>query len=208
MNHPVKYEPKRISLSKLFNYFLKGLLLLAPISITLYIIIIALNWLDGLIPAIEIPGLGLAIIISAITLVGYITSAFVSKSVFDYFEKWISKVPFISLIYTSLKDLTDAFVGEKKKFNKPVLVTVDTTSTVQRLGFITQEDLTNLGLTDKVAVYLPHSFNFSGNFCIVPRSNVTLLHVPRTHFMKFIVSGGVTAIPGNAADRKSENDGI
>ncbi len=202
MSYPVKQEPQTFTISKLFNYFLKGLLLIAPISITLYIIIIALNWLDGLIPAIDIPGLGLIIILSAITVIGYITSAFVSKSVFEYFEKLIQKVPLISLIYTSLKDLMDAFVGEKKKFNRPVLVNMDNHDAIQRLGFITQEDLSNLGLEDKVAVYMPHSFNFSGNFYIVPKSNVTMLDVPRTHFMKFIVSGGVTAIPDNTSERK------
>ncbi len=202
MNHPVKYESNTFSFSRLLNYFLKGLLLIGPISITLYIIIIALNWLDGLIPAIDIPGLGVIIIIGAITAIGYITSAFVSKSVVDYFEKLILKVPLISLIYTSLKDLMDAFVGEKKKFNTPVLVNMDSHESIQRLGFITQENLSNLGLVDKVAVYMPHSFNFSGNFYIVPKSSVTLLDVPRTHFMKFIVSGGVTAIPDNTSDRK------
>ena len=203
MNHPVKHRPERVTFSKFLKYFFKGLLVLAPITITLYIIIFALNWLDGLIPAVNVPGLGLLIVLAGITLVGYLTSTIVIKSIFEYFERGVLKIPLISLIYSSLKELMGAFVGEQKKFNKPVVVFMDRENGIQRLGFITQDDLSNLGLHDMVSVYLPHSYNFSGNFYIVPQSNVKPIDVSRTHFMKFIVSGGVTAIPEAAFDRKN-----
>ncbi|MDN5211206.1 DUF502 domain-containing protein [Fulvivirgaceae bacterium BMA12] len=203
MNHPVKYQPEKVTFSKVLNYFFKGLLVLAPIALTLYIIIFALNWLDGLIPAINIPGLGLIIVLGTITVVGYLTSTIVIKGVFEYFERGILKIPFISLIYSSLKELIGAFVGEQKKFNKPVIVAMDPENGIRRLGFITQDNLSNLGLEDMVGVYLPHSYNFSGNFYVVPRSSVKRIDVSRTHFMKFIVSGGATAIPEAAFDRKN-----
>ena len=203
MNHPVKHQPEKVTFSKFLNYFFRGLLVLAPITITLYIIVFALNWLDGLIPAINIPGLGLVIVLATITLAGYLTSTIVIKSIFEYFERGILKIPLISLIYSSLKELMGAFVGEQKKFDKPVVVFIDRENGIQRLGFITQDDLSNLGLQDMVSVYLPHSYNFSGNFYIVPQSNVKPINVSRTHFMKFIVSGGVTAIPEAAFDRKN-----
>ena len=203
MNHPVKHQTEKVTFGKFLNYFFRGLLVLAPITITLYIIIFALNWLDGLIPAINIPGLGLVIVLATITLAGYLTSTIVIKSVFEYFERGVLKIPLISLIYSSLKELMGAFVGEQKKFDKPVIVFMDRENGIQRLGFITQDDLSNLGLQDMVSVYLPHSYNFSGNFYIVPQSNVKPINVSRTHFMKFIVSGGVTAIPEAAFDRKS-----
>lgn len=203
MNHPVKHQPEKVTFSKFLNYFFRGLLVLAPITITVYIIVFALNWLDGLIPAINIPGLGLVIVLGTITVVGYLTSTYVIKSIFEYFERGVLKIPFISLIYSSLKELMGAFVGEQQKFNKPVIVFMDRENGIQRLGFITQDDLSNLGLHDMVSVYLPHSYNFSGNFYIVPQSNVKPINVSRTHFMKFIVSGGVTAIPEAAFDRKN-----
>ena len=203
MNHPVKHQPEKVTFSKFLNYFFRGLLVLAPITITLYIIVFALNWLDGLIPAINIPGLGLIIVLATITLAGYLTSTIVIKSIFEYFERGILKIPLISLIYSSLKEPMGAFVGEQKKFDKPVVVFMDRENGIQRLGFITQDDLSNLGLQDMVSVYLPHSYNFSGNFYIVPQSNVKPINVSRTHFMKFIVSGGVTAIPEAAFDRKN-----
>ena len=203
MNHPVKYKPQKVTFRRFLKYFFKGLLVVAPITITIYIIIFALNWLDGLIPAVNVPGLGLLIILASITLIGYLTSTIVIKSIFEYFERGVLKLPLISLIYSSLKDLISAFVGEQKKFNQPVVVFMDRENGIQRLGFITQDDLSNLGLHDVVSVYLPHSYNFSGNFYIVPQSNVRPVDVSRTHFMKFIVSGGVTAIPEAAFDRKN-----
>jgi len=200
MSNLVKVQRRPITLVKVFRYFIKGLIVLAPITITIYIIIMALRWVDSLIPAIEIPGVGFLIIVASITAVGYITSSFISKSVFEYVEKGILRIPLIGLIYTSLKELTGAFVGDKKKFNKPVIVSIDNHGVLQRLGFVTQENLSNLGIEDKIAVYFPHSYNFSGNFFLVPKKNVTPIKVSNTHFMKFIVSGGMTAIPKAAFD--------
>jgi uncharacterized membrane protein len=105
----------------------------------------------------------------------------------------MEKAPLVKVIYTSLKDLLSAFVGKEKKFNQPVLVKINGTDEIMRLGFITQEDLTFIGIEDRfVAVYFPHSYNFSGNLLIVPRKNVIKVSGPSAEVMKFIVSGGVT----------------
>lgn len=180
-----------ITFRRLLNYFFRGLLILVPIALTVYIIVIFLQWMDGLIP-VQIPGLGLVIVMGVIVLFGYLASTLIARPIFDLLEEMLLSVPVISLIYAPIKDLMTAFVGDKKKFTQAVLVTMDEINGVQKLGFITQSDLQVLGLQDKVAVYLPHSYNFSGNFYIVPRERVTLLNLPGADVMKFIVSGGVS----------------
>lgn len=176
---------------RLLNYFFRGLLILVPIVVTIYLIIVSLQWIDSLIP-ITIPGLGLIIVLGIIITFGYLASTIIARPIFDLMEDIIISIPLISPIYSSTKDLLSAFVGDKKKFTQSVLVTMDAANGVQKLGFITQEDLSLFGLTDKVAVYLPHSYNFSGNFYIVPREQVTLLDLPSSDVMKFVVSGGVS----------------
>ncbi len=180
-------------MNRLATYFFRGLLFIVPIALTIYIIILAISWLDGLLPY-NFPGLGLLTIFVSITLIGYLASTLLAGPLFGVLEDVLIRVPLVNIIYSSLKDLISAFVGDKKKFNQPVLVTLDPSYTIQKPGFITQEDLSVLGLEGQVAVYLPHSYNFSGNLYIVPAQYVTLLDAPGAEIMKFIVSGGVSGL--------------
>lgn len=180
--------------NKLLTYFARGLLFVVPLSLTFYIIIISIQWLDSLIP-VNIPGLGLIIILGIIILFGYMGSTLIARPFFSLLEEMLTKIPLVSIIYSSIKDLMDAFVGEKKKFNRPVLVTLNPEYTIQKPGFITNDDLSQLGLQNQVAVYLPHSYNFSGNIYIVPSEYVEPLDESSTNVMKFIISGGVSGLP-------------
>ncbi len=181
-------------MNKLIKYFFRGLLLVIPIGLTFYILLTAVRWMDRLLN-LKYPGSGLLIILISVTLIGYIGSTFIAKPIFDFFEKLLHRLPLVRIIYSSLKDLISAFVGDKKKFNQPVLVTMNKQSELQKLGFITGEDLSNLGIKGKIAVYLPHSYNFSGDLYIVPKENITPIAATGADIMKFIVSGGVTAMP-------------
>ncbi len=190
---------KKNQINILLKYFLRGLLFIVPIALTIFIIFETINWLDGLIPY-KIPGLGLLTILAIITLVGYLASTLLAGPLFNFMESLLIRLPLVNIIYTSIKDLIDAFVGDKKKFNQPVLVTFNPEFSIQKPGFITQEDLTHLGLPGQVAVYMPHSYNFSGNIFIVPAKYVTPLNASGADVMKFIVSGGVSGIQ-NADDK-------
>ncbi len=195
-------------MNRFVRYFFQGLLLVTPIGLTVYLIMMAIRWLDsalaGLVPdAVRVPGLGVLIILSGITLIGYLGSTFLFKPIFALFEKLMHQLPFVRLIYFSLKDLISAFVGDKKKFNQPVLVTVNKHSDLKKLGFITQVNLSELHIEGNVAVYLPHSYNFSGDLYIVPRESVTLVDAPSAEVMKFIVSGGVAGLQEHTT-RKDE----
>ncbi|MDX5477998.1 DUF502 domain-containing protein [Fontibacter flavus] len=178
---------------RVLTYFFRGLLFVVPIALTIYVITLVIQFLDGILP-IPIPGLGILIMLAFVTFVGFLASIFITKPLFDLFERWVFKIPFINILYTSIKDLMSAFVGDKKKFNTPVIVKLS--KDVSRLGFITQDNLNVLEEENLVAIYFPHSYNFSGNLFLVPRENVRILkNVRSTDVMKFIVSGGVSHLP-------------
>jgi len=158
---------------------------------TAYVIFISFSWLDNLLN-ITIPGIGFIIIIGAISVFGYLTSTYAFQTFVEIFEHGINRIPFIKLIYSSLKDLLSAFVGEKKKFNKPVLVIINKENDIHQIGFVTQQDLSDIGLDDMVAVYFPHSYAFSGNHFLVPKTSIKPIEISGPSAMKFIVSGGVS----------------
>lgn len=174
------------------SYFLRGLLVLTPLAVTGYVIYAIFIFLDGLIP-VPIPGIGILMVLGLITFVGYLASLFFAKPFFDWFERAVFKIPFVNLLYTSIKDLMGAFVGEKKKFNYPVIVQMS--ESVFRLGFITQEFVKIVDEPDLVAVYFPHSYNVSGNVFLIKREKIKpLTGVKSSEVMKFMVSGGVSPL--------------
>jgi len=177
------------------NYFLHGLLLSAPIGLTIYIIYSLFTFVDGLLPFSKYPGLGIIIIIVLITTLGFFGKAFISKPITAFFDRMILKTPIIKIIYTSIKDLLSAFVGNEKKFRQPVIVRVNNVSNLEKLGFVTQKSLKDIGVEgEKVAVYFPHSYAFSGELYIVPAENVKEINANSSEIMKFIVSGGISKV--------------
>ena len=181
---------KRIS-AKLFSFFVKGLLLLAPVYITGYIIFNLLDSLDSQF-FVQYRGTGLVVLIGIIMIVGFLGSSFISVPVVQIFEEAIIRIPLVGIIYSSLKDLVGAFVGDKKKFNQPVKFMLNKENGIQKIGFITQEDLQFIDIKDSVMVYCPHSYAFSGELFIVPSSSVNPLNLPASDVMKMIISGGVS----------------
>ncbi|MBS2098187.1 DUF502 domain-containing protein [Carboxylicivirga linearis] len=192
-------------MKKLIGYFLQGILYIAPIGVTLYVLIVAFIWLDGLLLDLEIfqhgifskfsfPGIGLVIILLTITLVGFIGQKLITTPISSAFDALLKKAPLIKMIYSSVKDLLSAFVGKERKFEKPVIVTLDKEGILHRLGFITATDLNDIGIKDKIAVYLPSSYGVLGELYIVPSENIKLLDANSADVMKFIVSGGVTKV--------------
>lgn len=177
-------------MKKSLNYFLKGLLFIVPIFISLYVIYWAITSIDNIF-AFSIPGLGLLIVLGGTTLIGYFVNSFITKPFFDYFEEQISRIPLFKLIYTSIKDLMEAFVGDEKKFKESVIIDFNS-SGLKRIGFITEKDLSLLDMEGYVAVYCPHSYNFSGNLFLVETKNIKPIKLNSSTMMKFVVSGGVT----------------
>jgi uncharacterized membrane protein len=178
-----------MAIKRLVRYFLRGCLVTAPLGITIYIVWIILSAIDRLLP-FPIPGLGLLATVALITMIGLFTSNVVGRSVLDLTEGLLQRLPLVKLVYSSIKDLVSAFVGDKRRFDAPVAVRLAGDTKV--LGFVTRDGLARIGMPDYVAVYFPQSYNFAGYLMLVPRTQVELLDLPSADVMTFIVSGGVS----------------
>ncbi|MCW3807492.1 DUF502 domain-containing protein [Plebeiibacterium marinum] len=186
-------------MKKLLNYLLQGILYIAPLAITIYVIYLIFNFTDNLLDdyiekslGIDIPGLGVIVIVVFLIVVGIVGQSIIARPFKKLFKKLLEKVPLLRFIFSTMDDLFSAFVGKEKKFNKPVLVLVNPVSNLEKMGFLTEEDLSNIEEKEKVAVYFPHSYNFSGEMFIVPKEQVKPLDIKPALAMKFIVSGGVS----------------
>ncbi|MFT5183620.1 MAG: putative membrane protein [Flavobacteriales bacterium] len=189
---------------KFFQYFVNGLLISLPIIIICYIFYNLFISLDDVIsPVLEevfglkgerkIRGLGFIILIALFTLMGFLASTLIARPIRNWLKHLLDKAPLIKTLYKAINDLLSAFVGQKKRFNKPVLVRLSQGTDIHKIGFVTDENLDKLGEIDgKVAVYFPHSYAFSGNLYVVPRVNVVPIDKKPSDVMKYIVSGGVS----------------
>jgi uncharacterized membrane protein len=188
------------ALGSLLKYFVRGLIVLAPIALTFWILWHVFRTVDGLIPLPDMPwikpGVGFALVVTLVTFIGLLTTNLLAAQALGIGQRLLARLPFVKLLYTSIRDLTEAFVGEKKLFDRPVLVTFP--GDVQVVGFVTREDLGELGLSDRVAVYMPQSYNFAGNLLLVPRARLQPLDRPASAALAFVVSGGLTAATGAA----------
>ncbi|MEI9935402.1 MAG: DUF502 domain-containing protein [Ferruginibacter sp.] len=196
---------------KLFQYFLQGVLILAPISITIWAITAAFNLIDDILPNMfhsiapgylvdsngnikHIPGVGFILIIGFAILVGYISSSYIVNKVVMAFDHLLQRTPGIKFIYSTIKDFFEAFAGEKKKFTNNVLANVDDND-VWRIGFITRDDMHEFGLNDYVAVYVPMAYSVAGSVYIIPKERIKpITNISAAQTMKFAVSGGVTDV--------------
>ena len=178
------------------NYFLRGLLVLLPIVLTVVIIVWLVNTVAGMLHLREISGKEFffytLLVVSIILAVGFITRGVVARQILDFFEGIIEKAPGLSFIFGTTKDMTEAFVGDKKKFTKPVVVCVG--EGLYRMGFITQEDMKIIGMPGHSAVYLPYSYGFSGEMLLVERSKIKPVNAESSHWTKYIISGGVAEL--------------
>ncbi|AFM06017.1 hypothetical protein Fleli_3705 [Bernardetia litoralis DSM 6794] len=192
----------KVTFAAIATYFFRGLLITVPLAGTIYIVISFFEWMDSLLPFRTL-GVGIIVILISITFIGYLTSLFVARSLFEWFERLLLRLPMVGLIYTSIKDLMAAFVGEEKKFSKSVLVKINAENDIYRLGFITAEDLSLLKINDLIGVYFPHSYNISGNLYLVAAKNITPIDYDNSaDLMKFIASGGVSELLPNTKKNK------
>lgn len=188
-------------MKRLFKYFLQGLLFVGPLVVTLYSVYLMFNYVDRLIGdplkehfKLDIPGIGIVVLFVFLTLLGLIGQTILARPFIFFTRRLLARAPLINFIYTSLQDLFTAFVGKEKKFNVPVSVCINQENNLWKLGFVTERNLEEFGLHDMVAVYFPHSYNFSGELYIVPEKSIRLVNLSPSEVMKFVVSGGVTKV--------------
>ena len=188
--------------SAILNYLVKGALVILPLGAALFFIywIVAkvdssLNlsgviWVDQSGNPIYIPGLGILSVLVILLVAGIIVTNFVTEPIYNWCNRWLNRLPIFNFIYNSIKDLAEAFVGDEKKFNEPVIVEINEYG-LKKIGFLTQKDLTRIGLPGEVAVYFPFSYSFAGQLCIIQSDRVKPLQMSASEAMKLVVSGGI-----------------
>jgi uncharacterized membrane protein len=209
-----RFTERHFEWRKLLQYFFQGVVIIAPIGITLYLVFWLFNTIDNILPNLlydlfpkrmsepngtirTIPGLGFLLVIILVSLIGWVSSSFIVSRIVEVLDKVLQQTPGIKYIYSSVKDFLEAFGSNRRKFDKPVLVSVDAEDT-WRVGFITQTDVSQFELTEHVAVYVPLSYALTGVVYFVPKSKVRILNnVNSADAMKFVISGGVTHLEEN-----------
>ena len=187
----------------ILNYLIKGLLIVVPVALSIFLVLWAVttvdSWLNinnilGVDPKTganrNIPGLGLGLVLTIILIAGIFVTNFVTEPMYNWFQRTMNKLPLLNFIFSSIKDLTEAFVGDEKKFNSPVLVEVE--GELKRIGFLTQNDLTKLDLPGEAIVYFPFSYSFAGQVYVVSKDKIKPLKMSAADAMKLVVSGGVS----------------
>lgn len=214
---------KQKILASIAQLFFQGVVVLAPIGVTIWVVVSLFNWVDNFLPNLlnfifpiqfvevngqipKVTGLGFVVAITLVLLVGWLSSLFFVERLMSLFDKLLEKTPGVKIIYSSVKDFLEAFAGNKKKFDQPVLVNVDS-SDVWRIGFITQNNTEHFGLKDFVTVYVPHSYAISGITYIVSVDRIKKMPkgVNASEAMKYVVSGGVTTVD-DAESASTVND--
>lgn len=187
------------------NYFIKGLIVVVPIGAAFFLIWWAISsldsalnlsdilWTDSKGKPIYIPGLGILNVVVIILVAGILMTYVVTEPIKRWFNRWINRLPLFKFLYSSIKDLTEAFVGEEKKFNEAVLVQVNEFG-LKKIGFMVQKDLSKLNLPGEVAVYFPFSYSFAGQVVIIPADKVKPIDKNSADMMKFVISGGVSGL--------------
>lgn len=197
-------------MKRLFTYFIQGLLLVAPLGITGYIVYRIFMFTDGLLSTyliehfeIKTPGLGILIIFVFLVLLGMVGETILARPIKKVINRILTKTPFLKLIYTSINDLFSAFIGKERKFHRPVMILINKENNLWKIGFVTQDVPINIDNHEVITVYCPFSYGFSGEIYFVPATSIKLLSVSPTEAMKFIVSGGVSGANFNPTNAKS-----
>lgn len=177
----------------LVKYFVRGLIVFVPAVVSVYVLWTVFVKVDGLL-GIRFPGAGFLATVALVTLAGFLASNFVTRRAFDLLERVFQRVPFVKLVYGAARDIVNAFIGERKSFDRPVAISLGGPDAPKLLGFATRDSLPGIGFEGHVAVYVPQSYAFAGHVFLVPRAQVTPLATASAEAMAFIVSGGVSGL--------------
>lgn len=206
---------KNRTLRLLLSYLIKGILVVVPMAGAIFVIAWAVSsidsalnisswvWRDESGQPVYIPGLGILTVLVLLILVGMLFTTVVTEPISNWFNRLLNRIPLFNTLYSSIKDFTAAFVGDSRKFSEPVLVVVNETG-LKKIGFLTQRNLTAIGLEDEVMVYFPYAYSVAGQIAIVKSTQVIPLQISATDAMKLVVSGGVSGLETTTNNWPSE----
>lgn len=187
-------------MARLVGYFARGCLAIVPVAATIYILYVLVTGLDSLL-GVSVPGLGILVAVGLITAVGFLISNVIGKQIYGLFDRLMARLPLVKLLYTSIRDLVSAVVGEERKFGQPVALTLSADTETFVLGFISRESLSPLGLADHVSVYVPQAYNIGGQVLLVHRQQVRPLDVAAGELFAFVLSGGASGFSDRSGSK-------
>lgn len=199
-------------MKSILKNFINGILTIVPIILVIFVIYKTFMFLDSLLgnvlrPYLKesyIPGIGLMTTLVLITILGWLSTRFISGSIIKLIDRLLEKIPFVKTVYSVIKDTVHSFLGEKKSFSKVALVSIPGTE-MKSFGFITAENLETFyePLSQHVAVYIPQTFQVAGFTFLIPKAEIEIIDVKPEDAMKFILSGGMTS---KNADNQNATD--
>jgi uncharacterized membrane protein len=214
MQNLIHLYQMQFTFKRILTFFLQGVLVTAPIAVTIYLIYWLFTSIDSILPiftsvdqfgnkSAHNQGLGFVVIIAALIVIGYLSSNFITGRLFRFFDHLLERAPGIKFIYSTVKDFFEAFAGNKRKFTKPVRVLMRRNPELWQIGFITQENLEILGDENLISVYMPHSYAVSGVTVICHRDNViAITDISPAGAMKMAISGGVAGYEEMSEEEK------
>lgn len=191
-------------MQKLSSAFIRGLITLLPLLVTIWLIFFSYNFLDGILGNIitlfvghHIPGLGFVLIIALILFVGMIAPHFIGERLIKWGDRIMGRVPVVKSIYSSVKQVNDVFFMERDStaFNRACLVEYPRKG-IWSIGFVTSdaanEILAKAGHHKMINVFIANTPTPATGFLIVvPSNDVQLLDMKLDDAFKYIISGGV-----------------
>lgn len=193
-------------MSRLVGYFARGALAVVPIAATIYILYAVVTTLDNLL-GVSVPGLGVTLALGLITLVGFLVTGVIGRQIYRIFDQLLARVPIVRLLYTSIRDLVSAIMGEERKFGQPVCITLHAAANLRILGFMSREEMPSVGLPEYAAVYVPQAYNIGGQVLLVPRSQIELVDLPASSVFAFMLSGGAAELTARINPERSSEGG-
>ena len=205
--------PARVGfVTRLRNYFLTGIIVTAPISITIYLSWLFIDYVDSqvkpFIPAaynpdtylpFGLPGLGLVIMIIALTLIGALAAGLVGRTLVKMGERVLARMPIVRSIYSALKQIFETVLAQKSKAFREVVLIEFPRKGIWAIGFATGSTKGEVrGVIDHevVNVFMPTAPNpTSGYLLFLPRKDVVFLDMTVEQGLKMVISGGVVAPP-------------
>lgn len=198
--------------ARLRAYFFAGILVTAPIGITLYLTWLIIDFIDGtvtpLIPArynpetylpFGVPGLGVIVAVVFLTLVGALTAGLVGRWIVRLFDRLMQRMPVVRNIHSALKQILETVLAQQSKAFRQVVLVEYPRRGIWAIGFITGDTLgevQHLTEDDVVNVFLPTTPNPTSGFLLfVPRSDVFVLSMTVEEGIKMVVSGGIVTPP-------------
>ena len=193
-------KEKKTIAEHISSNFFKGLLIVVPPAITVFVVMWLFNLTEssiGKFLPVQIPGMGLAIVLVTIWIAGVLSGNFLSKAIIEFFDLMISKIPIVKFIYGSVKQVTKALFESDSAFKNVVLVPYQKSYVLGFLLLTLPEPVREKLDDEYVCVYIPWSMNMTaGMNLFVKKSDVIYLNMAPPDAFQFILTAGTISAAG------------